>query len=180
MAICEVLQLGNPTLREPAERVADPGTPEIAALLADMSDTLDHWRLTTGYGRGIAAPQIGVARRVVFVNVDRQTPWLLINPEIVAQSAETMEIWDACLSFLCIFFKVRRFCWVDVRYQDTTGGWHELHADGALAELMQHEIDHLDGILSIDRMTDPRTICTRDEFELRHRSESRYATPVIS
>jgi peptide deformylase len=176
MAIREVLQLGNPALREVAAPVADPGAPEIATLLTDMSDTLAHWRETTGYGRGIAAPQIGVGLRVVFANVDRQTPWPLINPEISAHSIETMEIWDACLSFLCIFFKVRRFCWVDVRYQDLTGCWHELRAEGALSELMQHEIDHLDGVLSIDRMTDPRTICTRDEFELRHRQESRYAS----
>jgi peptide deformylase len=179
MAIRDVLQLGNPALREPAAAVADPGAAEIASLLSDLSDTLDHWRSTTGYGRGIAAPQIGVGLRVVFANVDRQTPWPLINPEVVAHSVETVEIWDACLSFLCIFFKVRRFSWVEVRYQDTRAVWHELRADGPLAELMQHEIDHLDGILSIDRMTDPRTICTRDEFELRHRHESRYASASL-
>jgi peptide deformylase len=173
--IRDVLQLGNPLLREVAEPVDDPGSPEVAAILTDLGDTLAHWRATTTYGRGIAAPQIGVRRRIVFMNVDGASPWPLINPAIVARSPETMVVWDACLSFLCIFFQVTRHVWVTVRYQDTQGGWHELHAEGDLSELLQHEIDHLDGILAVDRMTDVRTICTREEFERRHRHDSPYA-----
>jgi peptide deformylase len=156
-----------------ATPVADPGAPEIVALIADLRDTLRHWRETTTYGRGIAAPQIGELRRVVFMNIDR--PWPLINPEIVRASEETMVVWDACLSFLSIFFQVRRHCWVDVRYQDLDGAWHEVHAEGDLSELLQHEIDHLDGVLALDRMTDVRTMCVRDEFERRHRAASPYA-----
>jgi peptide deformylase len=86
-----------------------------------------------------------------------------------------MVVWDACLSFLCIFFQVRRHCWIDVRYQDLAGEWHELRAEGDLSELLQHEIDHLDGILALDRMIDIRTMFTREEFERRHRAESPYA-----
>jgi peptide deformylase len=174
MAVREVLQLGNPVLREAAEVVADPASPEVAAVLADLQDTLAHWRATTTYGRGIAAPQIGVLRRILFMNIDR--PWLLINPVITERSPETMVVWDACLSFLCIFFQVTRHMWVTVRYQDTRGTWHEVRAEGDLSELLQHEIDHLDGILAVDRMTDVRTICTREEFERRHRAESPYAS----
>src|SRR5436853_3650454 len=102
--IREVLQLGNPLLREAAEAVADPGSPVVAAILHDLRDTLAHWRATTTYGRGIAAPQIGVLKRIVFMNVDGASPWPLINPAITARSPETMVVWDACLSFLCIFF----------------------------------------------------------------------------
>jgi peptide deformylase len=174
MAIREVLQLGNPTLRDVAQPVDDPGSSEVAATLADLRDTLAHWRATTGYGRGIAAPQIGVLQRIVFMNVDTQSPWPLINPAIVARSPETMVIWDACLSFLSVFCQVTRHRWIDLRYQDTAGAWHELRADGDLAEVLQHEIDHLDGILAVDRMVDIRTLCTREEFELRHRASSRY------
>ncbi len=173
MAICDVLQLGNPLLREVAERADDPSSPEVAAVVADLQETLAHWRATTTYGRGIAAPQIGVLRRIVFMNVDR--PWPLINPVITERSPETMVVWDACLSFLCIFFQVTRHEWVTVRYQDTTSAWHELRAEGDLAELLQHEIDHLDGILAVDRMTDVRTLCTREEFERRYRADSPYA-----
>ncbi|MEA2594702.1 MAG: peptide deformylase [Thermomicrobiales bacterium] len=174
MAIRPVLQLGDPLLRTVAEPVPNPSAHDVAATIADLKDTLAHWKATTTYGRGIAAPQIGVLRRVVFLNVDR--PWPLINPEIVARSPETMVVWDACLSFLTIFFQVTRHRWIDVRYQDLDGTWHELRAEGDLSELLQHEIDHLDGILALDRITDLRTMCMREEFEKRHRADSPYAT----
>lgn len=175
MPIRAVLQLGNPALRQAAAPVADPGSPVVAAILTDLADTLAHWKATTTYGRGIAAPQIGVSQRIVFLNMDGGSPWPLINPEIVACSPQTMVVWDACLSFLCIFFQVTRHRSVQVRYQDPAGAWHDLHAEGDLSELLQHEIDHLDGILAVDRMTDVRTICTREEFERRHRAASPYA-----
>ena len=173
MAIRTVLQLGNPTLRNESMPVADPAAPEIAALIDDLRDTLAHWKATTGYGRGIAAPQIGVLQRVVFLNVDR--PWPLVNPRITRRSDETMACWDACLSFLTIFFQVERHCWIDVEYQDLAGARHALRAEGDLSELLQHEIDHLDGVLALDRLTDVRTICTREEFERRYRCDSPYA-----
>jgi peptide deformylase len=173
MPVRRVLQLGDPLLREVAEPVNDPGSPAAAELIEDLKDTLAHWRATTTYGRGIAAPQIGVLRRVVFLNIDR--PWPLINPEIVNRSPETMVVWDGCLSFLTIFFQVTRHVWVDVRYQDPSGSWHEFRAEGDLSELLQHEIDHLDGVLALDRLTDIRTICSREEFERRYRQGSPYA-----
>ena len=175
MPIREVLQLGNPLLRQPADAVADPGSGEVAATLADLSDTLAHWRATTGYGRGIAAPQIGVLQRIVFMNIDQQTPWPLINPQIIARSDDTLVVWDACLSFLVIFCQVTRHRTITVRYQDTAGVWHEIAAEGDLAELLQHEIDHLDGILAIDRITDIRTLCTREEFERQYRDQTVYS-----
>jgi peptide deformylase len=175
LPVHEVLQLGDPTLREVAEPVEDPGLPEVAALVADLRDTLAHWRNTTGYGRAIAAPQIGVRRRVVFLNLDE--PWTMVNPAIVERSEETIVVWDACLSFLFVFCRVVRHREVTVRYQDLEGTWHELRAgaEDDLSELLQHEIDHLDGILAVDRMTSPRTLCSRVEFEKRHKTESPYA-----
>ncbi len=175
MAVREVLQLGNPALREVAETVRDPGSPEVAALVDDLADTLAHWRRTTGYGRAIAAPQIGVKKRVVFLNLGE--PWPMVNPAIIERSEETMVVWDACLSFLFVFCQVVRHREVRVRYQDLRGAWHELEAgaEDDLSELLQHEIDHLDGILAVDRMISPRTLCSREEFEKRHRAESPYA-----
>ena len=175
MPVREVLQLGNPALREVAETVEDPGSPEVATLITDLADTLAHWRRTTGYGRAIAAPQIGARKRVVFLNLGE--PWPMVNPAIVERSEETMVVWDACLSFLFVFCKVVRHREVRVRYQDLGGAWHELEAgaEDDLAELLQHEIDHLDGILAVDRMTSPKTLCSRGEFEKRHRAESPYA-----
>lgn len=173
MAIREVLQLGDPRLRGGCTAVTDPAADEVALILVDLQDTLRHWRETTTYGRGIAAPQIGVMQRMVLMNID--TPWPLINPQIVERSPETMIVWDACLSFLCIFGQVTRNEWIRVRYQDPSGEWHELKAEGELSELLQHEIDHLDGILALDRITDIKTLCTREEFEKRYRTRSPYA-----
>jgi peptide deformylase len=177
MAIQTVLQLGDPKLREIAARVANPQSPQIAALIKDLADTLAYWRSTTGYGRGIAAPQIGVAQSVIFLQLPGAQPWPLINPEIIERSAEKVVVWDACLSFLSIFLQVERHREIRVRYQDLQGQQQEIQAGAErdLAELLQHEIDHLDGILAVDRITDMRTLCTRGEFEKRYRATSPYA-----
>jgi peptide deformylase len=177
MAIQTVLQLGDPKLREIAARVANPQSPQIAALIKDLADTLAYWRATTGYGRGIAAPQIGVAQSVILLQLPGAQPWPLINPEIIERSAEKVVVWDACLSFLSIFLQVERHREIRVRYQDVQGQQQEIQAGAErdLAELLQHEIDHLDGILAVDRITDMRTLCTRGEFEKRYRATSPYA-----
>jgi peptide deformylase len=177
MAIQTVLQLGDPKLREIAARVANPQSPQIAALIKDLADTLAYWRATTGYGRGIAAPQIGVAQSVILLQLPGAQPWPLINPEIIERSAEKVVVWDACLSFLSIFLQVERHREIRVRYQDVQGQQQEIQAGAErdLAELLQHEIDHLNGILAVDRITDMRTLCTRGEFEKRYRATSPYA-----
>jgi peptide deformylase len=177
MAVRTVLQLGDPALREIAKRVDNPTTPEIRALVEDLADTLVYWRKNTGYGRAIAAPQIGSLQRVIFLQLPGAEPWPFVNPEITERSKEKMVVWDACLSFLSIFMQVERHREITVRYQDLRGNAHEVHAGEQrdLSELLQHEIDHLDGILAVDRITDIRTICTREEFEKRYRAQSPYA-----
>jgi peptide deformylase len=177
MPVRTVLQLGNPKLREVAQPVNHPESAEIKELIADLADTLRYWRTTTGYGRAIAAPQLGVGARVIFLQLPGAEPWPLINPEITARSAEKIVVWDACLSFLSIFMQVERHRHIHVRYQDPCGKFHEFDAgdERNLSELLQHEIDHLDGILAVDRITDIRTLCTREEFESRYRAESPYA-----
>jgi len=179
MSVRTVLQLGDPKLRERCAPVTDPASQEVRELLRDMADTLAHWRAETGYGRGIAAPQIGVLQRMIFLQLPGEGPWPLINPEIIRRSAAKMVVWDACLSFLCIFMKVERHREITVRYQDVAGKTLEIEAGekGDLSELLQHEIDHLDGILAIDRVTDVKTIVTREEFERRYREGSPYAVP---
>jgi peptide deformylase len=178
VAIRAVLQLGDPGLREIARRVENPAAREIREVVADLADTLAHWRKSTGYGRAIAAPQIGVNLRVIFLQLPGAEPWPLVNPEIIDRSAEKIVVWDACLSFLSIFMQVSRHRLITVRYQDLQSEWREVHANEQrnLSELLQHEIDHLDGILAVDRITDIRTMCTREEFEKRYRSQSPYAT----
>ena len=180
MAVKPVLQLGNPKLREVAARVSDPTAAEVRALVNDLADTLAHWRKETGYGRGIAAPQLGISLRVIFLRLPGEDPWPLVNPEIIERSEEKIVVWDACLSFLSIFMQVERHREIIVRYQNLHGAWHDVRAgeERNLSELLQHEIDHLDGILAVDRITDIRTLCTREEFESRYRADSPYAVAV--
>jgi peptide deformylase len=177
MAVRTVLQLGDPGLREVCGRVADPTSAEIGALMEDLADTLAYWRASTGYGRGIAAPQVGAGVRVIFLQLPGAEAWPLVNPEITWRSGEKKVVWDACLSFLSIFMQVERHKEILVRYQDLRGEWQEVRAGAErdLSELLQHEIDHLDGILAVDRITDVRTMCTREEFEKRYRAHSPYA-----
>jgi len=181
MAVRTVLQLGDPGLREIAKRVEDPCAPEIRALVEDLADTLAYWKKTTGYGRAIAAPQIGSALRVIFLELPGAAPWPLVNPEITERSEEKIVVWDACLSFLSIFMQVERHREIVVRFQDLRGQWQELRAreERNLSELLQHEIDHLEGILAVDRITDIRTMCTREEFEKRYRAHSPYAAATF-
>jgi peptide deformylase len=182
MAVRTILQLGDPGLREAAAPVLDPDVTEIRSVVADLADTLAHWRASTGYGRGIAAPQIGVAKRLIFLQLPGAEPWPLVNPEITWRSDEKIVVWDACLSFLSIFMQVERHREIIVRYQDLRGEWKEVRAgeDRNLSELLQHEIDHLDGILAVDRIADMRTMCTREEFEKRYRAHSPYAVAGAS
>lgn len=178
MAVRKVLQLGDPTLRQIAapHQFADDNA-DLFNLISDLRDTLAHWREETGYGRGIAAPQLGVSERVIFLQLPGAEPWPLINPQIIQRSGEKIVVWDACLSFLTIFMQVERHKEIRVRYQDVCGEWQEVQAGEKrdLSELLQHEIDHLDGILCIDRVADVKTICTKEEFEKRHRANSPYA-----
>jgi peptide deformylase len=177
MPIRPVLQLGDPLLRQTAVPVEDPTAHDICILIQDLADTLAHWRSATGYGRGIAAPQLGVLQRVIFLKLPGAEPWPLINPEIIERSEEKIVVWDACLSFLSIFMQVERHRRITVRYQNLNGETLELKAgdERSLSELLQHEIDHLNGILAIDRVVDLKTICTREEFQKRYRDASPYA-----
>jgi len=177
MSVRPILQLGDPLLREKSLPVKETAAREIQDLVRDLADTLAHWRSTTGYGRGIAAPQLGVLQRAIFLKLPGEDAWPLINPEIVARGTEKIVVWDACLSFLSIFMQVERHREITVQY-DIGGVRHVFQAgdDRNLSELLQHEIDHLDGILAIDRVVDIKTICTREEFEKRYRNSSPYAS----
>lgn len=172
MTVRPTRQLGDPVLREPCAPVERPDDPYVAEVTADLADTLADWVRRTTYGRGIAAPQLGVSLRLLHLNLDE--PLTLVNPVITTRSASTWLAWEACLSFSLAFFcQVRRHTWIEVGYQSLTGERHVTRADGALAHVLQHEIDHLDGVLAVDR-TDPGTLCMRSEFERRHRTESPY------
>lgn len=167
MAVKEILQLGNPTLRVKCERVRVFNTPAVEETVVDLRDTLYDFKRRRGFGRGIAAPQIGITRRVVFIHVDG--PLTLINPVITRRSRGRMMLWDDCFSFPDIVVRVRRHISIEVSYRDISGRKHTLKASGALSELLQHETDHLDGILAIDQAVDTKHIILKSEFERRNK-----------
>ena len=172
MAVRDILLLGNPLLWQPAAPVV-PGSVEVRGIVSDLAATLADFRERRGFGRAIAAPQIGQSSRIVFLNVGE--PRALLNPTIVTRSDEQMELWDDCFSFPDLLVRVRRSVEITVRYQDEHGAERELHARNQLAELLQHEIDHLDGILATDRALDPRSIAMRCEVFRRSEAGARKA-----
>ncbi len=170
MPVRDILQLGNPVLRQIARPVDEPDGERVRALAGDLRETLLEHRSHTGYGRGIAATQLGVLERVIHVEYEGSRT--LVNPVISARSEDTMEIWDFCFSYFSIFFPVRRHVLVEVKYQDTNGRHQRLEATGHMAELLQHEIDHLNGVLAIDLVTDVKRICMFQEWALRHSEDN--------
>lgn len=162
-----ILLLGHPMLREISEPVADPSTARL--LLRDLEATLHEFRRTHGFGRGISAVQIGELRRVIFMQVDGRK-YELVNPEYTWRSEEKFTLWDDCFSFPDLMVKLERHRRIVLRYQKPTGEWRVLEAEGALAELVQHEMDHLDGVLAVDHAGSSRDLAMRAE-RLRQRSE---------
>jgi peptide deformylase len=158
----EILLLGNPVLRSSCARVKNFADPAVGETIADLRDTLGAFRSSHGFGRGIAAPQIGVTRRILFIHLEQE--FALINPEIVKKSKKMMTLWDDCFSFPDILVKVRRHVGIAVAFRDKEGTRRTLEATGGLSELLQHEIDHLDGVLAIDRAVDSQHIVLRSEW----------------
>jgi len=172
MAVREILLLGNPVLRSSCAKVKNFPEPEVGAVIADLRDTLGAFRSGHGFGRGIAAPQIGVTRRILFIHLEQE--FALINPEIVKKSKRMMTLWDDCFSFPDILVKVRRHVGISVAYRDEEGNRRTLEATGGLSELLQHEIDHLDGVLAIDRAVDPKHIVLRSEWmKMKHNEKGK-------
>jgi peptide deformylase len=160
-----ILQLGNPLLWQSSHIINDARSPDVAVLIRDLSDTLQAFREAHGFGRGIAAPQIGDLRRLIFIRMPDGFSGPLVNPVIEWASDHQMELWDDCFSFPDLMVRVRRAERIRVRYQDAAEAVQLLEAAGDLSELLQHEIDHLDGILATDRAVSPRAFATRAEWE---------------
>jgi len=160
-----ILQLGDPRLWQPCAPVPSPTATEIRTLVHDLGDTLAGFREKNGFGRGIAAPQVGVLQRLIFIRM-QPTGFCgpLINPEITWRSDATFELWDDCFSLPNLMVRVSRNERIRVRYQDGEGQPRDLEAEGPFSELLQHEIDHLDGILATDRALSLRAFCTREEW----------------
>ena len=161
MAIKPVLKMGDASLLQVAERVEKFDTPELKALIQDMHDTME-----AEDGAGLAAPQIGVGLQVVIFGVEKSARYpdaedvpytVLINPVVNPLTKETEEDWEGCLSVPGMRGMVPRFSKIDYQGYDQYGNSINRNVDGFHARVVQHECDHLQGILYPMRITNFRT-----------------------
>jgi peptide deformylase len=169
MAILDVRLYGDPVLRRRAAPVQEV-TPEIDGWLNDMIETMH-----TEVGIGLAATQVGIELRMLVVDEGRGTGRAYLNPVIVEQGGEQVGE-EGCLSLPGVFADVRRAEWVVVEAMDRTGTSFRRRASGLLSRVLQHEIDHLDGILFIDRLDK----VTRDRLKRQIRREGFPAEPAAT
>ena len=174
----EIVEIGHPVLRERAREVSveELGSEPVQGLIDDMIDTM-----RAAEGAGLAANQVGEALRVAVVEVRPGNPrypykppvplTVIVNPVIAPLDEEVEQINEGCLSVPNLRGEVPRHVNIRLRYTDREGTEHEEVRRGLTAGTFQHELDHLDGILFVDRVADPRTLSTWDEFERFHRDE---------
>jgi len=180
----EVLLLGDPRLRIVCHAVEDFGSPEFQKDGERLMRALERFRAEHGFGRAMAAPQIGILRRMIAMNLGKG-PFLIVNPVVSIRSPEKFSLWDDCMSFPWLMVRLERHIKVDLTFFDEKGArqvWTEV--ERAVGELIQHETDHLDGILAVDHAADRDSIIARKVYE-RHRDyfDSQvdyFITPTIS
>ena len=151
----ELLRLGNPRLYEISSPITAEDVPNLQEWVTDLHDTLMEYRSIYGAGRAVAAPQIGIQKRLLYMYLDR--PYVFINPQMEFPDDETYELLDDCMSFPGLIVKVRRHCRAVIKYLDMNMQPQEMRLEGDLSELLQHEYDHLDGILATMRAVDNRS-----------------------
>ena len=152
----DILRLGDERLYEVSQPVTAADEADLKGWVADLHDTLMAYRAAYGAGRAVAAPQIGVKKRLLYVHIDQ--PLVLINPELSFPDEEKYTLMDDCMSFPGLMVRVERHRRAVVRYWDMEGQQQEARLEGDLSELLQHEYDHLDGILATMRAVDNRSL----------------------
>lgn len=171
MSVRKVIRMGHPTLRQPAELypIDQIGSPEFEVLVADMRETLHAYG-----GIGLAAPQIDVPYRIAVIEIENtstrygdveRTPFnVYINPVITPIQDEAAGYWEGCLSVPGMMGYVERPQHIRVDYINRDGHQQSMEAHGFLATVFQHEFDHLDGVLYVDRITDKSKFAFEDEY----------------
>lgn len=146
----EVHRLGDRVLRQPAKRIAKVDS-EIKQLIREMLQTM-----YSSDGIGLAAPQVAINKQLIVVDIEPdeavRPPLILMNPVITRASRDLSVTQEGCLSIPNVFLDVKRSTAIEVTYKDETGRPQKLSVDGLLACCIQHEIDHLNGILFVDRV----------------------------
>ena len=153
--LSDMVMLGDPRLYEVCEPIEKSELHLVEGWVADLDNVMKEIRAKYNFGRAIAAPQLGIMKRLIYMNIDK--PVVFINPEITYLSDEKFELWDDCMSFPNLFVKVRRHKNITIKYLDENWNPQVWKMEGDLSELLQHEYDHLDGILSTMRAIDEKS-----------------------
>ena len=151
----DLLILGDPRLYQCCDPVLESELPLVPDWVADLNNVMEEIREKYQFGRGIAAPQLGIMKRLFYLDIDR--PVVVINPELTSLSPETDELWDDCMSFPNLLVRVWRHRSLTLTYRNEhwqPQTWNV--TDWPLSELIQHEYDHLNGVLCTMRATDEK------------------------
>ena len=151
----DLLQLGNPLLYQISEPIKQSELPQVSSWVADLHNVKQEIRDKYNFGRAISAPQLGIMKRLIYMNIDK--PVVFINPEFTYLSDEMFEVWDDCMSFPNLLVKVKRHKRLTVKYLDENWISQSWNMEDDLSELLQHEYDHLDGILCTMRAIDEKS-----------------------
>ena len=163
MTVREILLLGNPRLYEASESMRKEELPAIHSTVRDLHDTMMEFRRKYGAGRAIAAPQIGVMKRIIYMRIDE--PTVFINPVLQNLSVELIDVWDDCMCFPELLVKVKRHKSCTIQYHDMNWNQKTMSLEDSLSELMQHEYDHLEGVLAVSRAIDSKSFALRGQVK---------------
>jgi len=155
MAIRDIKALGDEDLHKKSVEVSKENIKKAKEVIGDLHDTLINFRKKYGFGRAIAAPQINEFYRIIYINIEGE-PINIINPELEFIGDEKIELWDDCMSFPGLEVRLYRYKKCRISYKNLNWDDCVLELEGDLSELIQHEYDHLDGILAVQRAIDGR------------------------
>lgn len=166
-------QFGNPVLRQKSKllTIGEIKSPDTKKLIADMRYTLAKKK----YGVGLAAPQVGCSKSVAIIEIKptkarpklakkQRASMVIINPEITKTYGNKMQKYEGCISFAAVFAKVPRYKRIRLKYLDDEAAKHEKDFEGLLAHVIQHEVDHLNGTLFVDKVKDKGSFITQSEY----------------
>jgi peptide deformylase len=147
-----LLLLGDPRLYQVCDAFKHSELPLVKHWVNDLHNVMQQIRERYHFGRAIAAPQLGIMKRLIYMNIDK--PVVFINPELHDLSGEKFELWDDCMSFPNLLVRVSRHKSLTIKYTDENWEPQQWQMEYSLSELLQHEYDHLDGILCTMRAVD--------------------------
>lgn len=150
--LTDLLLLGNPLLYKTSEPIQQSELSQVKEWVADLRNVMSEVRAKYNFGRAIAAPQLGIMKRLIYVDVDN--PVVIINPKILNKSKEMISLWDDCMCFPNLLVHVKRHKEISLEFKDEKWNTHNWDLTDDMSELLQHEYDHLDGILCTMRAID--------------------------